>query len=124
MNNQELLEKVSAIAKASALGPPDPDGADDDCSLNDYLQSLVDPDDPDPDSGSGHALHDSLMTGLSLAKAKIGILSGDHVKVHQALNKAMAFHSRLHTLRSRPLARATESFPVAGRDRVLPDECR
>ena len=36
------------------------------------------------------------MIGLHLAKAKVGILQSDHVKVHQDLNKAMQFHSRLH----------------------------
>ena len=101
MNNQiqdqlSLLLKVAQIAKASTKGPPDPEGSDDDQGLDDYLGQLVDPDDPDPDSNSANAIHDSLIVGLHLAKAKVGILQGNDVKTHQALNKAMAFHTRLH----------------------------
>jgi hypothetical protein len=90
-----LLQKVAALAKTSAQWP-DPPGSDDDQSLDDFLTSLLDPDDPDPDSSSTSALRDSAMVGLHLAKAKLGVLQKDHVKVHQALNKAMAFHARLH----------------------------
>jgi hypothetical protein len=100
MSNQfrdqlSLLQKVNQLAKASAQWP-DPEGSDDDQSLDDYLTSLVDPDDPDPDSSSTSALRDSALVGLHLAKAKLSVLQKDHVKVHQALNKAMAFHARLH----------------------------
>jgi hypothetical protein len=90
-----LLQKVAALAKTSAQWP-DPPGSDDDQSLDDYLSHLVDPDDAASDSSSTSALRDSAMVGLHLAKAKLGVLQKDHVKVHQALNKAMAFHARLH----------------------------
>jgi hypothetical protein len=96
MNDQDLLEKVAALAKASAQWP-DPPGCDDDQGLDDYLTGLVDPDDPEPDASSTGALRDSAMVGLHLAKAKLAVLQKDHVKVHQALNKAMSFHKRLHS---------------------------
>jgi hypothetical protein len=97
MNDQEdLLEKVSQLAKASTQWP-DPEGSDDDQSLDDYLTGLVDPDDPDPGSSSTQALRDSAMVGLHLAKAKLAVLQKDHVKVHQAINKAMSYHKRLHS---------------------------
>jgi hypothetical protein len=113
MNNQEdLLLKVSQLAKASAQWP-DPEDADDDQSLDDYLTGLVDPDDPDPDSSSTSALRDSAMVGLHLAKAKLAVLQKDHVKVHQALNKAMSFHQRLH---SQINAQASEIDPMRIRE--------
>jgi hypothetical protein len=97
MNNQEdLLAKVNQLAKASAQWP-DPKDVDDDQSLDDYLTSLVDPDDPDPDSSSTSTLRDSAMVGLHLAKAKLGILQKDGAKAHQAINKAISFHKRLHS---------------------------
>jgi hypothetical protein len=98
MNDQiqdQLLQKVHQLAKASAQWP-EPENVDDDQSMDDYLTGLVDPDDPNPDSSSDSALRDSAMVGLHLAKAKLAVLQKDHVKVHQALNKAMAFHTRLH----------------------------
>jgi hypothetical protein len=97
MNEQYLLQKVSQLAKASAQWS-DPKDVDDDQSLDDYLTSLIDPDDPDPDSSStSSTLRDSAMVGLHLAKAKLGVLQKDGAKAHQALNKAMAFHKRLHS---------------------------
>ncbi len=94
--NQALLEKVSQLAKASTQWP-DPENVDDDQPLDDYLTGLVDPDAPDSDSSSTHALRDSAMVGLHLAKAKLGILQKDHAKTHMAINKAMSFHKRLHS---------------------------
>ena len=91
-----LLQKVNQLAKASAQWP-EPENVDDDQSMDDYLTGLVDPDDPDPDSSSTSALRDSAMVGLHLAKAKLAVLQKDQVKVHQALNKAMSYHKRLHS---------------------------
>jgi HSP90 family molecular chaperone len=55
-----------------------------------------------------------------LAKAKLGILQKDHVKVHQALNKAMAFHTRLHG-HINAAARASEMNPNAIRQEQQED---
>lgn len=117
MNDQfqdqlSLLQKVTAIAKASEGWTPDPDGADDDQGLDDYLGQLTEPDPPDPDAGSVHALRDSAMVGLHLAKAKIGILQSKDEAVHKNLNKAMAFHARLHGALHAAAARASEMNPI------------
>ena len=113
MSNQfqdqlSLLQKVSQLAKASAQWP-EPENVDDDQSMDDFLTGLVDPDNPDPDSSSASALRDSAMVGLHLAKAKLAVLQKDHVKVHQALNKAMSYHKRLHSQIN--AARQTEFDP-------------
>jgi hypothetical protein len=101
MSNQfqdqlNLLQKVAAIAKASTQWGPDPDDYDDDVGLDDYLGGLVDPDAPAADSTATHALRDSTMIGLHLAKARVGLLKDDSMQVHRELNKAMSLHSRLH----------------------------
>jgi hypothetical protein len=79
------------------------------------LTGLVDPGDPGDDANSATALHDSQMVGLHLAKSKLAILQKDQVKVHQNLNKAMAFHARLHG-HINAAARQSEMNPNAIRE--------
>jgi hypothetical protein len=91
-----LLLKVAQVAKATTYGPSDPDGSEDDCGLNSYLEGLVEPPDPDANSTPANMLHDSLVAGMPLAKARLGILKSDYVQTHKELSKAMHFHTRLH----------------------------
>jgi hypothetical protein len=117
MSNQEdLLRKVSQLAKASESWSPDPDGVDDDQGLDDYLGQLTEPDPPDPDAGSVHALRDSAMIGMHLARAKIGSLQGNDEAVHKHLNKAIAYHSRLHGQIHAAAAQASEIDPMRIRE--------
>jgi hypothetical protein len=92
-----LLLKVNQLARASEQWTPDPDGADDDQGLDEYLGQIVDPDPPAPDAGPVHALRDSAQIGLCLANARLGILKSDHEAVHKNLNRAMAYHKRIHS---------------------------
>jgi hypothetical protein len=110
-----LLLKVAQVAKATTYGPSDPDGSEDDCGLDSYLEGLVEPPDPDPNSTPANMLHDSLVAGMHLAKARVGILKSDYVQTHKELSKAMHFHTRLHS-QINAAARGSEFNPMRIRE--------